>query len=55
VRVGRRPEDDILFRHRRRIQPHQGFFVLELYELLEQVLQYLPLILPFFRLFDLDS
>ena len=42
VRVGRRPEDDLVFRHRRRIQPHQGLF-LGLQQLFEQVLQHLPL------------
>ena len=42
VRIGGRPEDDLLFRHRRRLEPDQGV-VLELHELFEQVLQHLPL------------
>jgi hypothetical protein len=42
LRVGRRPEDGLVLWHRRRFQPHQGVLV-ELLELLDQILQHLPL------------
>jgi len=42
MRIGRGPKDDLVLRHRRGLEPDKGL-LLELYELLDQVLQHLPL------------
>jgi len=57
VRRRRAQEDDLLLRHRRRIEPDQSLLV-GLYELLDEILRHLPLIrrafLPAFGLSSLD-
>jgi len=58
VRRRRAQEDDLLLRHRRRIEPDQGLLV-GLYELLDEILRHLPLIRraflpPAFGLSSLD-